>query len=466
MPMPTSFCYLGITELAGQIRSRVISAVEATQRALGRIDALDGQLHSFALVTPELALEQAHLADADIKRGNIKGPLHGVPIAVKDLCWTKGTPTAAGMTIYRDFRPDADATVVRKLRDAGAVLLGKLQTTESAYAEHHPDIIPPVNPWNAAHWTGVSSSGSGVATAAGLCYGSLGSDTGGSIRFPSAANGVTGVKPTWGRVSRYGVFELAATLDHIGPMTRNAVDAAAMLGVIAGPDDNDPTASPEPVPNYLAGIRSGLRGLRVGIDPKWNESADAPTLAALAATVDVIGDLGCELIEVRFPDATQVVREWYRHCAVQTALAHAGTYPERKSEYGPGLADLITAGRDVSGLEYQQIILHAKDFTGRLAALFEQIDLLVAPVQPFASPTLETMAELGKDQAMVARLISFTSPFDVAGTPTITLPCGMTNQNTPIGFQFAARPFEEALLCRAGYAFQQATDWHQSHPTP
>src|SRR5207237_7080383 len=186
--------------------------------------------------------------------------LHGVPIAVKDLCWTEGIATAAGMPLHRDFVPSVDATVVRKLREAGAVLLGKLQLTEGAFADHHPDIAPPVNPWHRDHWSGASSSGSGVATAAGLCFGSLGSDTGGSIRFPSAANGVTGLKPTWGRVSRFGCFELAASLDHIGPMARSAVDCGAILGAIAGADPKDLTAVLERVPDYLANLSATLRG--------------------------------------------------------------------------------------------------------------------------------------------------------------------------------------------------------------
>lgn len=462
--MSTELCYLELTELTSRIRTRQISAVEATQAALARIEALDGKLSSYALVLPELAIEQAGRADAEIKRGEVKGPLHGAPIAVKDLCWTKGYRTAAGMMIYKDFVPDEDATVVRKLRNAGAVLLGKLQLTEGAFADHHPKITPPVNPWNAAHWSGASSSGSGVATAAGLCYGSLGSDTGGSIRFPSAANGVTGLKPTWGLVSRYGVFELAATLDHIGPMTRSAIDAAAMLGAIAGADDNDPTARAASVPNYLAGIRFGFAGLRVGVDLSWNSQADAATAAALTQAIDVAADLGAEVVEVRFPDASEVTEEWINYCAVQTAVAHEATYPARKSDYGPGLAGLIDAGRALSGPDYQKIILHAHDFTGRVQALFERIDLLAVPVQPFASPTIAAMKTLGQDPDMLRQLLSYTCPFDVSRNPTITLPCGMTPQNTPIAFQFVARHFDEALLCRAGYAFQQATDWHQRHP--
>lgn len=457
-------CYISLTELTSRIRTGQVSAVEATQAALERIAALDGRLFSYALVLPELALEQARQADAEIRRGANRGPLHGAPIAVKDLCWTKGARTMAGMPIHKDFVPDEDATVVSRLRDAGAVLLGKLQLTEGAFADHHPVITPPRNPWNPAHWPGASSSGSGVATASGLCYGSLGSDTGGSIRFPSAANGVTGLKPTWGLVSRYGVFELAATLDHIGPMARTAVDAAAILSAIAGPDPKDPTARPVPAPNYLSGIRAGVRGLRIAFDPTWNQQVDTVTATALAAAIDTIGDFGGVISEVRFPDATAVTEEWDKYCAVQTAVAHETTYPSRKNEYGPGLAGLIEVGNKVSGPEFQKIILHADDFTGRVQALFEEIDLLVVPVQPFASPTIEAMTMLGRDPAMLSRLLTYTCPFDVARNPTITLPCGMTEHGTPIAFQFVAGRFREDLLCRAGYAFQQATDWHQRHP--
>ena len=224
--------------------------MELTQAMLDRIESLDARMHAYAKVTPELALDQARKAEAEIMQRRYRGALHGVPIALKDLCYTKGIPTAAGMPIHRDFRPTYDGTVVRRLNDAGAVCLGKLQLTEGAFADHHPSVVPPVNPWHPDHWSGASSSGSGVATAAGLCFGSLGSDTGGSIRFPSAACGVTGLKPTWGRVSRYGVFELAASLDHLGPMCRWAADTGIMLGAIAGADTDDPTASQAPAPDY------------------------------------------------------------------------------------------------------------------------------------------------------------------------------------------------------------------------
>ncbi len=457
--------WMELTELTRRIHAREISPVEATEALLARIGKLDGRLKSYALLMAESARAEARAVESEIMRGEIRGPLHGAPIAVKDLCWTKGVPTAAGMPIHKDFRPDQDGTVVRRLRDAGAVVLGKLQLTEGAFADHHPAISPPVNPWNAAHWSGASSSGSGVATAAGLCFGSIGSDTGGSIRFPSAANGVTGLKPTWGRVSRFGAFELAATLDHLGPMTRSAADAAAMLGAIAGPDPHDPTASQERVPNYLAGIGRGLKGIRVGVDPDWNHlGVDDPVARSVAAAIDVFRALGAEIRDVRFPHAEAVIADWIPHCAVETAVAHENTYPSRKSEYGPALAALIESGRALSGVEYQKIILRRNDFRGSVSALFETIDLLVVPAQPFASPTIATMATLGQDPAMLMALLRFTSPFDMTGNPTITMPCAFTEAGTPLGFQLVARHMGEELLCRAGYAYQQTTDWHHRHP--
>jgi len=457
--------FLELVELTRRIHDGELSSVEATQAALARIEALDGTLHSFALVLPDHALEQARVADAQIRAGEIKGPLHGAPIAVKDLCWMQGMPTAAGTIVHRDYRPAKDATVVSRLAAAGAVILGKLQLTEGAYADHHPQVTPPINPWNAAHWSGASSSGSGSATAAGLCYGSLGSDTGGSIRFPCAANGLTGLKPTWGRVSRYGVFELAATLDHIGPMARSARDAAAMLGAIAGADENDPTALQDPVPNYLAGIDRGLRGVRVGVAAAWTEKqADATTQQAIASAVEIVRNLGADMREVSFPDVTQMVQDWFPLCGVETAVVHEATYPSRKDEYGPALSGLIDLGRTLSGMDYQKIILRRHDFSGRVAALFRTIDLLLIPAQGFASPTLAKMATLGEDPALMTSLLSFTCPFDISGSPTVTLPCGFTEAGTPVAFQFVGAHLAEKLLCQAGHAFQEATDWHKRHP--
>lgn len=456
--------YRELTDIAALIQSRKLSSVEATQAQLDRIARLDGGLKSYATVMADQALDAARTADGEIASGAVRGPLHGVPIAVKDLCWTTDAPTAAGMPIHRDNRPTEDGTVVRKLRQAGAVILGKLQLTEGAYADHHPDIAPPVNPWNADHWSGASSSGSGVATAAGLCYGSLGTDTGGSIRFPSAANGCTGLKPTWGRVSRYGCFELAATLDHIGPMTRSAADAGAMLGVIAGADPKDPTASTEPVPHYLAGMKRGIRRLRVGIDRTWTARVDAATAAMMEEALDAVADLGGEVRDISFPDTEQMVEDWFVLCGIECAVAHDATYPSREGEYGPGLKGLIDLGRAQSALDYQRIVLRRVAFTGQVKTLFDTIDLLVVPTTAMASPTTATMATLGEDADLISGLLRYTCPFDLSGNPTITLPAGFTDKGTPIAFQFVAPHFAEDMLVRAGWAYQQATDWHRRHP--
>ncbi len=456
--------YLELTDVGQRIRRKELSPVEVTQAQLDRIASVDGDLKSYVMVLADDALAEARRAEAEIGRGEIRGPLHGVPVAVKDLCWTAGHPTAAGMTLYKDFVPAEDGTAVRKLREAGAVILGKLVLTESAYADHHPTVTPPVNPWNAAHWSGASSSGSGVATAAGLCYGSLGTDTGGSIRFPSSANGLTGLKPTWGRVSRFGAFELAATLDHIGPMTRSAADAGAMLGAIAGADPKDPTASLAPVPNYLAGMTRGLRGLRVGIDARWNEDVDAATATVLADALQAVRDAGAEVRELVFPDSAQVIADWFPLCGIEAAVVHAKTYPARKELYGPALSGLIDLGRAQSGTDYQRIVLERLAFTGRVRALFEGVDLLLMPSQGVASPTLERMSTFGQDAELMRAMLRCTCPLDMSGSPTITLPGGFTDAGTPVAFQFVGRHFEEELLVRAGWAFQQATDWHRRHP--
>jgi amidase len=457
--------YSELVEIGQLIQKRELSSVAATQSQLNRIAQLDGQLKSYAYVMATSALQQAEAADLEIAAGKARGPLHGVPIAVKDLCWTKDAPTAAGMKIYRDNRPKEDATVVIKLKEAGAVILGKLQLTEGAYADHHPEVDPPKNPWDARLWPGASSSGSGVATAAGLCYGSLGSDTGGSIRFPSAANAVTGLKPTWGRVSRYGVFELAATLDHIGPMARSAVDCGAMLGAIAGADPNDPTAVLEQVPDYLSGLSGSLRGVRIGVDPRWtSEGVDADATRIFQDALRVAADLGAKIHEIAFPDATNMITDWFPLCGVETAVAHEATYPARKSDYGPGLAGLIELGLQQSGTDYQKIVLRREAFRGSVRALFEQVDLLAVPAQTFAAPTLAKMATLGENPELIAGLLRFSCPFDMTGSPSITLPGGFAGGGGPVAFQFIGRHFDEAGLVAAGDAYQRVTGWHRRHP--
>lgn len=457
--------FLGLTEVAARIRERALSSVEVTQSLLARIEALDRQLKCYAVVVPERALAAAAKADHEVSRGRYLGPLHGVPLAVKDLCETGGIATAAGMAIHRNFIPDRDATVVARLKAAGAVLLGKLQMTEGAFSVHHPAIAPPVNPWSAAHWTGVSSSGSGVATAAGLCFASLGSDTLGSIRFPSTMNGLTGLKPTWGRVSRAGVFALAETLDHIGPMARSALDAAAVLGSIAGADEADPTAAHVPVPDYIAGIGQGVRGIRVGIDRGFIAGgADADMVRATEGAAEVLRNLGAAIRDVSFPSSEQIVRDAFALCAAEAAVAHEKTYPSRAAEYGPVLAGLIDAGRKLDAMTLAKIGHRRAVFRGQLTALFEDIDLLLMPVMNSAAPTIAYLVERATDpEARYART-RFTSPFDMSGHPCLVLPGGATSEGLPVGFQIIGRHFEEGVVLRAGHAYQMATHWHKRRP--
>jgi amidase len=459
--------YLEITELATRIRQRDISPRTAARAQLDRIASLDDRLKSYAFVMEDTALAQAAEAEAEIDAGRYRGPLHGVPVAVKDLCWTKGVPTAAGMAIYKDYRPSEDATVVRRLKDAGAVLLGKLQLTEGAYSDHHPSVTPPKNPWNPADWPGISSSGPAVATAAGLCYGSIASDTGGSIRWPAAANGITGLKPTWGRVSRHGVFELAPTMDHIGPLARSAADCGVMLQAIAGRDDDDPTALPDAVPDYSAATTAGVQGLRVGIDPAWNgEDVDATTQVVVSEAAATFRSLGASLVDIRFPDVASASADWFRNCAVEAALAHAATYPARKQEYGSVLSAVIEAGRSMLAMDYQKVLLRRLDLRGRVAALFRTIDILLVPVHPFAPLTLDVIRTLGEQPELIAKLQRYTCPFDLTGNPTITLPGGCTPAGSPIAFQLVAGHLGEATLVRAGATFQSVTKWHRRHPIP
>lgn len=455
--------YQEIREVAAQLRRREMSVRELVAAQIDRIERLEPKLRAFARWSPESALERARALDDELASGRDRGPLHGIPLALKDLFWERGERTAAGTVIHRDFVAKRDATVVARLKDAGAVLIGSAQLTEGAYAVHHPSIMPPVNPWHEGYWSGASSSGSGVAVAAGLCFGSLGTETGGSIHLPSAANGVTGLKPTWSRVSRHGVFELAATLDHVGPMARSAADAAVLLRTVAGADPLDPTASLQPVADYSASLRGDLRGVRIGLDEDFAfGGVDDATCAAVRAAIAVLVDLGAEMVPIVFPTVEGIVADWFPMCAVQTALAHAATYPSRKAEYGDELAGLIELGRGLSATEFQAVILRRLEFAGRVDAALSGVDLLVLPVMMFSESTLERLKRL--DDELIMGVHRFTCAFTMSGHPAITLPCGHTAAGTPLTFQFVGQRFGEAAVLGAAHAYQEATAWHRRHP--
>ncbi|PZC42982.1 MAG: amidase [Chloroflexi bacterium] len=465
MSTDTDLAYATIEELAPQIAARQISPVALTQSQLDRIAKLNPTLDAYVTLMADSALAEAKAAESAIAAGDYRGPLHGVPLAVKDLCFTAGVATAGGTAVRRDFIPQSDGTVVARLRAAGAVLLGKLALTEGAMGGYHPDLPIPKNPWNADLWTGVSSSGSGVATASGQCYGSLGSDTGGSIRFPSAACGIVGLKPSYGRVSRAGVLALAESLDHVGPMTRSTWDAAAMLSAIAGPDPADPTSRPDPVPDYTATIDDGIAGLRIGLDPTWAlDRVDPGIAAAVEAAIETMRGLGAEIVDITLPDMASAIEQWPLLCSVEAAAAHADTYPSRAGEYGPYFGHFLRLGAAASGIDYARGHIKRLELVQQIADATSGIDVLISPAM--ATPPFPVTRDfyLQPPGDFPAWRMRFSVPFDFNGWPTITLPAGRNAEGTPLAVQFAGKPLSEELLFRIGRAYERATDYRPMRP--
>ena len=464
--MPDFGPYQTITELSEGIASGQTTSVEATQAMLDRIERLDGRLKSYVTVMAGQAIAAAQKADVETREGRLRSPLHGIPIAVKDLCFTKGVRTMGGSQALADHIPDFDGTVVSRLEEAGAVLLGKLNLTEGAMGGYNPKFDAPVNPWNADRWAGASSSGSGAATAAGLCYGSLGSDTGGSIRFPAAACGTVGLKPTWGRVSRYGVLALAESLDHVGPLTRSVADAGIMLEAIAGHDPNDPTSLPDPVPDMLAGIGRGLVGIRFGYDERYATHDIDPDMAgAVSAAIKLLEGLGADIVEVELPDLDPFVSAWQTLCSAEAVAAHRPTYPSRRDDYGPWFGGWLDLGASITAAEYAEANNLRLQSNGHLRRVFSSIDILLCPsMSAPAHPVTREILYGPFPQDRPARFQRFTAPFDYNGAPTLSVPCGMSKDGLPLSLQFVGRHLSEPLLIQAGHVYEQATEWHTLHP--
>ena len=451
--------YATLTEVCQRMKSGELSSLQVTGHLLERIETLDGTLHSYARIMADQALAAAQQRDDDRRAGKPLGALHGVPVAVKDLLNTQGVITASGTRVMRDYVPESNANVVDRLQQAGAVIIGKTQLTEGAFSDHHPDIEAPKNPWDADYWPGVSSSGSGVSVAAGLAYGALGSDTGGSIRFPSASCGVVGIKPTFGRVSKHGAFPLAESLDHIGPMTRCVADAARMLQVIAGHDAADPTTLTDPVPNYGLALADGVRGMRVGVDWAYVESGVEPAVVdAVREAIRVFAELGATVHEVVMPSAyRELVEGWAQTCGVECARAHGAYYPARRDDYGGALAALIRLGLRTSDADYRQLEDTRRQFRAQFDSLMESVDAVIAPCMPGLPPTLASMDErLATQRPDQADMLTFTAPFDYSGHPTITLPAGLAANGLPKALQLVGRHLGEPALLQLGSAFERA----------
>jgi len=458
-------CYLTLTEAAAGIRRKDFSPFELTKACLERIDSIDGKLHSFITITADVAFQQAQEAERALLSGMGRGPLHGIPIALKDLYATKGIRTTCHSAVLEHWIPVDDATAVTKLRAAGTILLGKLGMHEFAFGGPSVDAPFPAvrNPWNTAHIPGGSSSGSGAALAAGFCYGALGSDTGGSIRTPSSHCGVVGIKPTYGRVSRYGVIPLSWSLDHAGPMARSVEDCALLLHAIAGYDSKDPASANIPVTDFRIGLKDGIKGLRVGVPrTHWfdeNKGTDPETETVFDEALKVLGNLGATIVEIdgrpfstaRKANQTMLVAEAYafheKH--LQNTPEKFGSSVRRRLLEGAFLsaADYITAQRARTALNEQ------------IRANFSRVDVFATPSAPRPPEAFESM-----DPNEQNLRPSFTNPFNLTGLPAISVPCGFTEGNLPVGLQIVARPFEEPVVLRTAYAYEQATEWHKRRP--
>jgi amidase len=467
MPLSENVHYSTISELAPAVKSGEISPVELTEVMLARIHALNPKLRAYEVITDELAMEQARRAEAEISAGKYRGELHGIPIAVKDLCFTRDIVTKGGSAVFADNVPQFDATVVSKLADAGAVLLGKVVMTEGAMGGYNPALAFPENPWRESHWPGSSSSGSGSATSAGLAFATLGSDTGGSIRHPAAVCGTVGLKPTWGRVSRYGVMDLAPSLDHVGPLTRSARDAGLVLQAISGHDVNDPTSLMSEVPDMVSGASGDVRGVRIGYDERYTTEDMEPSFArAVINGVEVLAKLGSEIVPVKMPERLrQYMTAWPVICGAEAAAAHAATYPSRAEEYGPWFREWLRRGSNYSAVEYARAHELRLLCNGELRNTMHGIDLMACPATAKAAYRVTPEEMYGPIPADRDPWASrFTVPHDYAGLPTITLPAGLTDDGLPASLQLVGHHLSEPLLVQAGCAFEGATNHHNLHP--
>ncbi len=467
----TELHWLSVTDLARGISTKEVSPVEAVRAHLDRIAALDGDLRAFITVTTDAALDAARSAEAELASGREVGPLHGVPFALKDLFDTADVRTTGGSKILADRVPTADSTVARRLRAAGAILLGKLNMHEFAYGPEglNAHYGTSRNPWDAADTriAGGSSSGSGVAVAAGLASFALGSDTGGSIRIPAALCGIVGLKPTYGRVSRAGVLPLAWSMDHVGPMTRTAADAALLLRVMAGYDPADPTTSVLPAVDYTAALTGSVKGLRVGLLRSFFMEAAAPDVRqAVEAAAKTLTSLGATVDEVQLGHVGDVAAASLAIVGAEALAYHAEWVRTRPGDYQPDVLERLRMGAFVSGVHYVRAQQARALFRATVDEALAKRDVLLAPATPIVATRVgERDAVLGDGKADVrASLIRLTRPFNFSGHPACAMPCGFTAGGLPIGMQIVGRPFDEATVLRAADAYQRATDWHTRRP--
>ena len=464
--------FLSATELAELIRTAEVSPVEATDAYLARIEQVDPSLNSYITVTADQARAEARQAEAEIAAGKYRGPLHGVPIAVKDQFCTQGVLTTGGSSILEEYVPDYDATVMANLKEAGAVLLGKLNMSEFAMGDafHHP-YGRPRNPWDLSRNPGTSSSGSGAATAAFLCATSLGEDTAGSIRGPAAFCGLVGIRPTWGLVSRHGMLASTWSMDAAGPISRTVRDCAVTLQAIAGFDPNDSYTRNAPVPNYLEGLEAGIQGLRVGvISDRVNADGVEPEVRdSVTAAVGQLGELGAEVEEVSIPLMAQSAAISTTLIYVDATAVHRRGLQEHPEKYDHNNRVRLLTGALIPAQAHQKANRLRHIMRQHILDALNRVDVLILPtssVQATPIPTEAGMAKNGKEDflTMLGGRRTYTTPSNLAGVPGLSINCGFTSDGLPVGLQMVGRPFDEATLFRAAYAYEQATDWHTRRP--
>jgi aspartyl-tRNA(Asn)/glutamyl-tRNA(Gln) amidotransferase subunit A len=463
-------CYLSIAELARRVEARALSPVELTEAYLRRIEAIDGEVHAYVTLTALRALDDARRAEAEIARGEYRGPLHGIPIALKDLYDTAGIRTTGHSRVYLDRVPSEDATATAKLRAAGTVLLGKLAMHELATGAPDPDgPFPPArNPWDLARQPSGSSSGSGAAVAAGLCAGSLGSDTGGSIRGPASWCGIVGHKPTYGLVSRRGVLPLSWTLDHCGPMARTVEDCAILLQAIAGHDSLDDGSADVAIPDYRAALDEPVDGLRVGVPRAYLDGVRdlaSETRQAFDAAVSALEPLGARVVDVE-PEHLEHAEAIGTGILVAEAYAyHEENLRTRLRDFGPGFRGRVVRGALWSAADYVQATRARARFARAMWATMAEVDVLAmptsaVPAEPFPNPANPAPSVGG----MASGRTSFTRIFNITGQPSISVPCGFTPGGLPVGLMLSGRPFEDATVLRLAHAYERAHDWHARRP--
>ncbi|MCH7606234.1 MAG: amidase [Chloroflexi bacterium] len=462
--------FLSATELSSLIKSREVSPVEATEAYLERIGQVDEKLNSYITVCRDEALADARQAEREIASGEYRGPMHGIPMAVKDQFYTKGIRTTGGSAILKDLVPGEDATVVANLKHAGAVLLGKLNMSEFAMGDafHHP-YGRPHNPWDLSRNPGTSSSGSGAATAAFLCATSLGEDTGGSIRGPAAFCGLVGIRPSYGRVSRYGVLGASWSMDIVGPISRTAADCAMTLGAIAGHDPKDPYTWDVPVPDYVAALSGDIRGLKVGvIEERVNTDVLDPEIRdGVVSAVAVLGELGAVIQEVSIPLIVHSAAISNTIILTDVAGVHRQGINEHLDQYDHNIQIRLLTGSIIPAQAHQKATRLRHLLRQQIIEALEKVDVLVMPTSSIPASLIPTHAGIGSKQEVLDNLAgrrSFTAPFNLANTPALSINCGFTSQQLPIGLQIAGKPFDEETLFRVAHAYEQATDWHTRRP--